>query len=178
MKTLLPTLMTCALVLAGMLGLSMIAYAHSADAVRTPEHPLLAMGMAGPSTSPIVIPDAPAPAPDPIDNPTGAIETVQTAWASGRYALAVVLTLWVLARLGYGAAVKWPSNFFVRKLRLGNDKVRAVLVAGTGIAAAAAASLAASGRFDWRALAGALAAAVALYLSPTPQAPAKEATPA
>lgn len=160
MKSMIAVLCTCALTLAALVGLNRLAYAHGADSVaaaRAPGHPMLALAAAD-------------PAPDPIDNPTGAIQTVQTAWASGRYALAVVLALWVLARLGYSAATRSPTNFFVRKLRLADPRVRAGLVAALGMAAAAAASLAASGRIDWRTLAGALAAAAALYLNPTPAA--------
>lgn len=118
-------------------------------------------------TSPAV--DVPDPAPDPIDNPSGALETVRTAWAAGRYALAAIIALWLLARIAFWVSTKWPSSAPVRWLRLDRPACRSMLVTGLGLLASVAAAIAADGGVDWRVVGGALAAALALYLTPTPQ---------
>jgi hypothetical protein len=117
-------------------------------------------------TSPTM--DAPDPAPDPIDNPSGALETVRTAWAAGRYALAAIIALWLLARIAFWVSTRWPSSAPVRWLRLDRPAYRGALVTGLGLLASIAAAIAADGDVDWRVVAGALATALALYLTPTP----------
>jgi hypothetical protein len=98
---------------------------------------------------------------DPVDNPGGYARDAVDAFRAGQWAFLVVLLLFGLARLLLFVASKWSIDWL--------KKATPSLVALSVALASVGASLAAGGAIDWRAMLGALAMVVALYLSPTPQ---------
>jgi hypothetical protein len=98
---------------------------------------------------------------DPTTDPGGTAKEIAGAFAAGMYAFGVILVLLAISRLYLWACAKWD---------LGKWEVAApYVVTGSGVLAAIAASTAATGGIDWRAVLGAILAAVALYLTPAPK---------
>lgn len=112
----------------------------------------------GIGTSPIVIPD-------PLEDPGAFGGVALDAARSGKLALLAILLLLGLSRGAVWAAVKWPG-----KLGWLGGAARPWIVAAAGALATLATSVATLGRVDMTAVAGAIAAAIALELRSTPPA--------
>jgi hypothetical protein len=112
----------------------------------------------GIGTSPIVIPD-------PIEDPSAFGGVALDAARSGKLALLAILLLLGLSRAAVWASAKWPD-----KLGWLGGAARPWIVAAAGALATLATSVATLGRVDMTAVAGAIAAAIALELKSTPPA--------
>jgi len=106
----------------------------------------------GPSHPPLI---------DPSADPAGWGRSVLDAFVAGRYALAVVLLLW-----GIDLGLVWASQRWPRGFGWAGGKTKPWLVGGASALAALAATLSASADVEWRAVLGAVALAVSLYLAP------------
>lgn len=112
----------------------------------------------GIGTSPIVIPD-------PIEDPGAFGGVALDAARSGKLALLAILVLLLMSRGAVWAADKWPQ-----KVGWLGGKWRPWIVAAAGALATLATSVATLGRVDMTAVAGAIAAAIALEIKSTPAA--------
>lgn len=97
--------------------------------------------------------------PDPVNAPGDFLHDVRDSYRSAQWALLVVLALYGLARLGQWAASTWKLAW------LQGWKLRGI-VAVVSVFGALLASIGDNGTVDWRAVFGAVAAVVALYLRP------------
>jgi hypothetical protein len=120
------------------------------------------------------LPDLPVPASQPIPDPVDVLDATRTAWAAGAYALAVVVVLLAVARGLYYAAERYPHSGFVNVLNLGSSRVRAVLTGTISVLAALLLELGTTTGMDFGVIAGALCAAVALFLRPEPKGKAPD----
>lgn len=123
-------------------------------------------------------PDIGTPVPEPIPDPVDAFDAARTMLQGGQYAAAVGFIAWVLARLAYAAADKWPTNVVVRTLHLGHEKVRAALIISIAGLGALVAELAKTEGANWKVVAGAILGAAIVFFRTEPKgAPARIATP-
>ncbi len=110
--------------------------------------------------------------PDPISDPSGFLGDVRDSYRSSQWALLVVLALYGIARAGQWAAAKWKLAW------LDGWKLKAIVTA-VSLLGAVLVSIGDTGKVDAYALAGAVAAAVALYLQPDRSTPSSASpTPA
>lgn len=107
-----------------------------------------------------------APIVDPTVDPAGWGRGVIDAFSAGQYALAVVLLLW-----GLDLGLVWAGGRWPRAFAWAVGKAKPWLVGGASVLAAMATALSASSAVEWRAVLGAVALAVALYLAPPPSPP-------
>lgn len=114
----------------------------------------------GIGTSPVVIPD-------PVEDPGAFGGAVLDATRSGKLALLAILVLLGLSRAAIWSAARWPAS-----MGWAGGTARPWIVAAAGVLATLATSLATLGRVDMTAVAGAIAAAVALELKAAPPAKA------
>lgn len=127
-----------------------------------------------PAVVPVVtVPAKAAPVPpveakDPTVDPGGYLRDVRDAYRGGMWFLLVVLAMFGASRAMLWAASRWSLTWLQR--------FAPILVTVSSMTAAIVASLGASGSVDPRAVMGAVAAAIALYLTPAPKVKAEAAS--